>query len=82
MNITREQAHNLIDRMPESQLASLVQFLETIVDPAIAALRRAETEDEEIGKEEEQAVRKARVWLRKNGGRGIPHDEAMRRLGI
>jgi hypothetical protein len=82
MNDTREHAHHLIDRLPEAQIVGLVQFLETIVDPAVAALRNAAPEDEEIGEDEEQAVEEARVWLRNNGGKGIPHEEAMRRLGL
>jgi hypothetical protein len=32
----RELAHELIDRMPETQLAALVTFLETFVDPEAA----------------------------------------------
>jgi len=82
MSDAREHAHHLIDRLPESQIAGLVQFLETIVDPAIAALRNASPEDEEIAADEEQAVEQARIWLRNNGRKGIPHEEAMGRLGL
>jgi hypothetical protein len=32
----RELAHELIDRMPETQLSALVGLLETIVDPKAA----------------------------------------------
>jgi hypothetical protein len=39
--------------------------------------------DDEIETEEEkQAVSQARGWLARRGGKGIPHDEAMRRLGL
>jgi GAF domain-containing protein len=82
MNRHREHAHELIDRLPEPQLSGLVQFLETIVDPVAAALRNAPLEDEEISEEEERAVAEAREWLSKNGGKGVPHAEARRRLGI
>jgi hypothetical protein len=82
MNRHREHAHELIDRLPEPQLSGLVQFLETIVDPVATALRNAPLEDEEISEEEERAVAEAREWLSKNGGKGVPHAEAMRRLGI
>lgn len=30
---SREQAHQLIDQLPESQISALVGFLEAIVDP-------------------------------------------------
>ncbi len=78
----REHAHELIDRMPETQLSGLVQFLETIVDPVTTALRRAPMDDEPETDEEKAAVSEARQWVENNGGKGIPHNEAMRRLGL
>jgi len=82
MSETRQHAHQLIDRMPETQLSGLVQFLETIIDPVATALRNAPLDDEPETDEEKAAVTEARQWLRNNGGKGIPHDEAMRRLGL
>lgn len=82
MSDTRQQAPHLIDRMPEPQLAGLVRFLETILDPAAAALERAPLDDEPESEVEKAAVAEAREWLRKNGGKGIPHEEAMRRLDL
>ena len=82
MTENREHAHQLIDRLPETQLSALVGLLETIVDPAVSALRHAQIDDEPETDEEKQEVAEAREWLRLNGGRGIPHEEAMRRLGL
>lgn len=81
MSDTRQHAHELIDRMPETQLSGLVQFLETIVDPVAAALQSAAEDDEPESNEERSAVSEARQWLKENG-KGIPHAEAMRRLGL
>lgn len=78
----REQAHQLIDRLPESQLSALVGLLETIVDPVTAALRTAPLDDEEETEEERTAVAEARRSFERNGGKGIPHAEAMRRLAL
>jgi hypothetical protein len=78
----RDHAHELIDRLPETQLSALVGLLETIVDPVAAALRNAPIDDEPETEEEKQAVTEARDWLARRGGKGIPHDEAMRRLGL
>ncbi len=120
----RQHAHELIDRLPEVQLAGLVQFLETIVDPVTASLRNAPLDDEPVSAEEaaaldsahaaiqrgegipheeilrqfclcraplddepetadeKAAVAEAREWLQQNRGKGIPHHEAMRRLGL
>jgi hypothetical protein len=82
MNDPREHAHQLIDRMPETQLSALVGLLETILDPVAAALRNAPMDDEPESGGEKQAAAEARAWLQRNGGKGIPHAEAMRRLGL
>jgi hypothetical protein len=68
--------------MPETQISALVGLLETIVDPVATALRNAPLDDEPETEEEKQAVAEAPVWLQRNGGKGIPHEEAMRRLGL
>jgi hypothetical protein len=78
----REHAHKMIDQLPETQLAALVGLLETIVDPVAAALRAAPFDDEPETEEEKQAAAEARQWLKKNGGKGVPHGGAMRRLGL
>ncbi len=76
----RQHAHDLIDQLPESQISGVVRFLETIADPADAALRNAPCEDEAISMDEERAIAEARDRFRNNPG--IPHAEAMRRLGL
>lgn len=78
----REHAHQLIDRLPETQLTALVGLLETIVDPVAAALRNAPVDDEPESDTERQSVAEARESLKRNGGKGIPHEEAMRRLAL
>jgi len=81
MATTRDLAHSLIDRMPETQLSGLVRFLETIVDPVTSALRNAPLDDEPAIEDDVPAA-EARAWLDKNNGKGVPHAEAMRRLGL
>ncbi len=78
----REHAHQLIDRLPETQISALVGLLETIVDPVAIALRNAPVDDEPESEEEKRAVAEARAWLQRNGGKGVPHEDAMRRLGL
>jgi hypothetical protein len=78
----RKHAHELVDRLPETQLSALVGLLETIVDPVAAALRNAQMDDEPETEKEKQAIADAHGWLKRNGGKGIPHGEAMRRLGL
>uniref|UniRef100_Q01YS6 Uncharacterized protein n=1 Tax=Solibacter usitatus (strain Ellin6076) TaxID=234267 RepID=Q01YS6_SOLUE len=78
----REHAHELIDRLPETELSALVGLLEAIVDPVQATLRNAPVDDELESEDEKQAVAESRDWLVRNDGKSIPHDEAMRRLGL
>ena len=82
MSDTRQHAHLLIDRLPETQLSGLVQFLETIVDPVTTALRNAPLDDEPETDEEKAAVAEARDWLKSNGGKGIPHEEVLADFGL
>jgi hypothetical protein len=72
----------LIDRLSETQLSALVRLLETIVDPVAAALRNASIDDEPETDAEKRSIAEARDWLARRGGKGIPHEEAMRRLGL
>jgi hypothetical protein len=82
MTNSRQHAHQLIDRLPESQLSALVGLLETIIDPVATSLRDASLDDEPETDAERQEVENARRSLERNGGKGIPHEEAMRKLGL
>jgi hypothetical protein len=76
----REHAHQLIDRLPETQLSALVGLLETILDPLAAALRNAPVDDEPVTEEEERAINEAREWLKHNPG--IPFEHVVAELGF
>lgn len=80
MTDNRDHAHELIDRLREPQLSAVVGLLETIVDPSTAALRNAPMDDQPETEDERRGVAEARDWLQRNGGKGIPHGQAMRRL--
>ena len=78
MSDTRQHAHELIDRLPETQISALVRFLESIVDPDKTTLQNVPFDDEPETEAERQAVAQAHISLQKNGGKGVPHNEAMR----
>jgi hypothetical protein len=46
------------------------------------ALGSAPLDDEPESDEEKQSVSEARDWLAQRGGKGIPHEEAKRRLDL
>lgn len=80
MSATRRHAHQLIDRMPETQLSSLVQFLETIVEPAFYSLANAPLDDEPFTEEDRHAVAEALEWRRHN--EPIPHEQVLAEFGL
>jgi hypothetical protein len=82
MTDPRQQAHQLIDQLPETQISALVGLLEAIVDPVAAALRNAPVDDEPETEDEKQGAAEARDWIARRGGKGIPHSDAMRSLGL
>jgi hypothetical protein len=82
MSDTRQHAHELIDHIPESQLSTAVGLLEKILDPVTLALLNTPIDDEPETEEEKAEVAEAHEWLKRNGGKGIPHDEVKRSLGL
>ena len=64
MSETRRHAHEVIDRIPETQLSALVGLLKTIVP---------ELEHEDISEDEEQTVARSVEWFKHN--KGIPFEE-------
>lgn len=68
--------------MSEPQLSTAIGLPEKFVDPVTLALLNAPIDDEPETEEERLAVAESEEWLRQNGGKGIPHEEAMRRLGL
>jgi hypothetical protein len=75
----KQQAHNLIDRLPPTQLNALVCLLESMLDPVALAIANAPTEDEEITPETAAALDRARESLARGG---IPHEEVLREFGL
>ena len=82
MTDTREQAHQLIDRLPETQLSALVELLKTIVDPVAAAMRKAAVDDEPVTEEDRRRFREGQVWFAERGGRGVSMAEVLAEFGL
>lgn len=82
MSDLRAELHEEIDRMASGDLAGLKEFLASYPNKACAAVRNAPYDDEPVTEAEMEAMDEALEWLEQNGGRGIPHDEVMRELGV
>lgn len=80
MGETRKRAHEVINLISETHLASIVEMLEKMLDPVSLTLLNAPYDDEPVTEEEAREVAEAQEWFKHN--EGIPHEEAMRRLGL
>lgn len=78
----RQRAMELVGRLGPMQLRAVVGLLEAMVEPVEVALGDAPEDDEPESEGERAEVAEAYRWLESNAGRGVPHVEAMRRLGL
>jgi hypothetical protein len=76
----KQQAHELIERLPPTQLSAVVGLLEAMLDPVSRALANAPIDDEPVTAEEENALAEAREWSKHN--KAIPHEQVLADLGI
>jgi hypothetical protein len=76
----KRQAHELIERLPPTQLSAVVGLLEAMLDPVSRAVANAPLDDEPVTPEEEKALAEAREWSKHN--KSIPHEQVLTELGI
>ena len=79
-NKEKQQAHELVDQLPPTQLKVVVRLLEEMLDPVSRSIADAPIEHEPLTGEEEKALDEAREWLKRN--QGIPHEQVLAELGI
>jgi hypothetical protein len=72
----RQQAHALLDLLPDEKLVAVRTLLEVMVEPSGSL----GAEDEELKPETIAALDRARASLA--SGQGVPHDEILREFGI
>jgi ethanolamine utilization microcompartment shell protein EutL len=75
----RQQAHRLLDVLPDEKVAAVRSLLEVMVEPLSQSLARAPVEEEELTPETAAALDRARASLAR--GEGIPHEEILREFG-
>lgn len=80
MSDAKEHAHELIDRLPPSQLVAVVGLLETMLDPVSRAVAQAPVDDEALTADEEKALAESEEWLKRH--KPIPHDQVLAELDI
>lgn len=78
----KQQAHELIDRLPATQLVAVVGLLEAMLDPVSHAIVNAPVDDEPESEQERQAVAESKSWFERHGGQGISHEEVLADFGL
>ncbi len=77
---TKEQAHELIERLAPNQVAAIVGLLKAMLDPVSRAIANAPVDDEPLTTEEQKALAEAEEWLKHN--KPIPHEQVLAELGL
>jgi hypothetical protein len=82
MSNPKEHAHELIERLPPSQLTAVVGLLEAMLEPVSRAIAQAPLDDEPVTEEERQALARSEAWFEARGGKGIPMEEVLANCGL
>jgi hypothetical protein len=75
----RQQAHDLLDALPEEKLDAVRNLLELLVEPLSRSLANSPIEEEEITHETAVALERSRASLSR--GEGISHEQVIREFG-
>lgn len=76
----RQQAHLLVDVLPEEKLSAVHGLLEVLVEPFSRSLAMAPVEEEELTPETQAALNPATASLGR--GEGVSHTEVLREFGL
>jgi hypothetical protein len=75
----RQQAHDLIDALPEEKLGAVRNLLELLIEPLSRSLAIAAVEEEELTPETAAGLDRSRASLAR--GEGISHQDVLREFG-
>lgn len=79
--MTREDLHELIDRIPEAEIVAAQRFLEYLArSAAFRAALSAPPDDEPVTGGDAESIARAHDDLR--AGKVVPHEEVLREFGI
>ena len=74
----KQHAHELIERLPPSQVATAVRFLEfMLLDPVARTVATAPPDDEPVIEQDRRRFYEGQAWFRQRGGKGIPMKDVL-----
>lgn len=78
----KQQAHDLIDRLPPEQLPAVVSLLQfMLLDPVTRAAATAPPDDEPVTDEDRRRIHESRAWFA-SGGEGISFEQVVTDCGF
>jgi len=79
----KQHAHKLIERLPDSQIATAVRFLEfMLLDPVARAVSTAPVDEEPVTEEDRARFQGGKAWFAQRGGKGIPMKDVLGEFGL
>jgi hypothetical protein len=79
----KQHAHELIDQLQASQVATAVRFLEfMMLDPVARAAATAAGDAEPVTDSDRQRFHEGQSWFGQRGGRGIPMEDVLAEFGL
>ena len=79
----KHHAHELIERLPDSRIATAIRFLEfMLLDPVARAAATAPPDDEAVTEQDRARFHTGQAWFAQRGGKGIPMDEILAEFGL
>ena len=76
----RQQAHFLLDVLPDEKIGAVRNLLEVMVEPLSRSLATASVEEEDLTPETAAALDRARASLAR--GEDVAHEEVLREFGL
>jgi hypothetical protein len=80
-DLSRRELHKLVDHIPEPEVASVRDYLRSLLDPVELALLNAPADDEPMS-EHERTAWEADELRRQRGESPISAEEVLRELGF
>ena len=79
----KQHAHELIEQLPASQIATVVRFLEFILlNPVARAMAVAPPDDEPVTEQDRRRFREGQAWFLQRGGKGVPMEDVLAEYGV
>lgn len=79
----KQHAHELIERLPASQVSTVVRFIEfMLLDPIARAVATARPDDEPISEQDRARFTTGQAWFAQHGGKGIPMEDVLAEFGL